>query len=763
MIREKKMKKLFFFGHTYHLKTKSSLFLLDLLKTEFEVTEFYMDPAKSYEYTNLASFQNQSYDVLVVWQVMPQITELHKFISWKHAVFFPMYDHHVAQNGLYAEIWQDYQDFLVICFSKALHQELQSKGIVAKYIQYFPKPDAVENWGYERSLFFWQRLSFLDLRTLAKAAKNLAIDKIHLHKAMDPGHVAKSLEEFRFDREVTSFYKDIEFSESVWFEQKQDLMSKIDSSALYMAPRHLEGIGMSFLEAMAHGRCVIAPDCPTMNEYITNGVNGLLYPWEESSIIHCAAPVEAPTATIRQLQENAYQTIVKGYEKWNTEKYQILEWLEQDAHPDKEKLQRAAILHGWKDWPIEEQPWPDVSELEKHLTTKTPTEADYGEKTIDVSVVTVVFNAVKDGREDMLIQCLESVQMQRDVNIEHIIVDGASSDGTLQLIHDLVNKSYPIRIISLKDHGIYEAMNRGIALARGTYVVFLNSDDFYHKTDGLKMSVNTLQQTGCTFSFSPVRIIDDSWPAHPHACPYYHINDVFCQSVFSHQSVLTRREVMLQMHGFDLSYCSAADYDFILRMILTGHKGCYVSSPFVSYRMIGVSSTNREQSRCETAVIFKRLYNRFVQAHLTTNDAYRIYYYRTYPSNDPSLKSRLDDIMRKAFVGLPRHRSHLLSDLSYVTACLLRGRFSACYHFLLVRLSSRFDPDWYDITYREDMMQSKLSPAAHYLTQGWQKGNDPSPRFSTTHYLKNNPDVANMNICPLLHWKLKGRREKRML
>lgn len=757
------MKKLFFIGHTYHLKTKSSLFLLDLLKNQFNVTEFYMDPSQPYEYKNLPQFQNESFDVLLVWQVMPQITELHKFVSWKHGVFFPMYDHYVGQNQLYAEIWQDYQDFLIVCFSKALHQELKANGFDTRYIQYFPKPSAVEDWGDERSLFFWQRLSFLNLRTLAKAAKNLSIYRIHLHKAMDPGHVAQPVEVYRYDQNVVNFYKDVSFTESVWFSQKHELMSKIEGSALYMAPRHLEGIGMSFLEAMAHGRCVIAPDCPTMNEYITDGVNGLLYPWEDNSDTHCGAPVKQPVTTIRQLQEKAYQTIVEGYEKWNTEKFQILEWLEQDVQADETKLERSAVLHGWKDWPIEEQPWPDVAELEKNTIVKQPIEGDTSEKPVDVSVVTVVFNAIKDGRHDMFVQCLESVQMQMGVNVEHIIVDGASSDGTLQLVRDFVNKHHPMRIVSMKDHGIYDAMNRGIALAKGTYVVFLNSDDFYHEADGLKISVDQLQKTGCTFSFAPVRIIDDTWPEHPHACPYYYINEVFCQSVFSHQSVLVRRDVMLQMHGFDQSYRSAADYDFILRMILTDHKGCYVSSPFVSYRMIGVSSTNQDQSRYESALVYRRLYNRYAKASLTTSDAYRIYRFRKYPHNDRSLKSRLKKVRSKAFIGLPRHRGHLLSDIFYGLGCLMHGRFSQCYHFMLVRFNSRFDSTWYEVTYGEDIKHSKLSPVAHYLEIGWQKGNDPSPRFSTSHYLKSNPDVVGMNICPLLHWKLKGRREKRML
>lgn len=338
---------LLFIGHTYHLKTKSSVFLLDMLKEAYDVSELYMDPDKPYVYSEFEKFSDMSFDILVVWQITPNITELKKLLHWQRGVFFPMYDHYQAMRGLRAGVWKEFQQFLIICFSKALQHDLTENGFDTRYIQYFPKPADIQNWGDEHSLFFWQRLSFLDLSTLAKAIGPLDIHHIHLHKAVDPGHDVKPLT--AYDEETKSRLKGIDFTDSTWFEHKSDLDRAMEQSAIYMAPRHYEGIGMSFLEAMAHGRCVIASDTPTMNEYITDGVNGLLYPWQEDSTQHCGRAVKAPKRNIQELQHNAYQTIVDGYAAWTKEKHLILQWLQENARPDQEKLTRCAFLNEWQE------------------------------------------------------------------------------------------------------------------------------------------------------------------------------------------------------------------------------------------------------------------------------------------------------------------------------------------------------------------------------------------------------------------------------
>ena len=112
----------------------------------------------------------------------------------------------------------------------------------------------------------------------------------------------------------------------------------------------------------------------------------------------------------------------------------------------------------------------------------------------DVTVVTVCFNPLKDGRKELFRKNLDSVQEQVGVTVEHLIIDGASTDGTLDFLASYNNHNQDIRILSQSDSGIYDAMNRGIALSRGQYITFLNSDDYYHKNDGLVLSVKALQE-----------------------------------------------------------------------------------------------------------------------------------------------------------------------------------------------------------------------------------------------------------------------------
>ena len=215
------MKKLLFIGHTYHLKTKSSVFLLEMLRQSYDVTEHYMDPATAFDYSDMKRLKEKQFDVMVVWQVMPKVSELARYVSWKRAVFFPMYDHYAAHHGFYTDIWSDYQNFMIISFSRSLYDDLVKAGFDARYIQYFPKPCKIADWGNEQSLFFWQRLSILNFATLAKAIRNLDVKNIHLHDATDPGHT--SLPPSAYGKETEDFFKDMIFSRSKWFKEKEQL------------------------------------------------------------------------------------------------------------------------------------------------------------------------------------------------------------------------------------------------------------------------------------------------------------------------------------------------------------------------------------------------------------------------------------------------------------------------------------------------------------------------------------------------------------
>ena len=94
-------------------------------------------------------------------------------------------------------------------------------------------------------------------------------------------------------------------------------------------------------------------------------------------------------------------------------------------------------------------------------------------KKFKFSIITVCLNS-----EKFLERCINSVKNQNYTNYEHIIIDGGSNDNTLKIIEK--NKNYFSKIVSSKDNGIWDAMNKGLELSSGDLICFLNSDDFYY-------------------------------------------------------------------------------------------------------------------------------------------------------------------------------------------------------------------------------------------------------------------------------------------
>ena len=271
-------------------------------------------------------------------------------------------------------------------------------------------------------------------------------------------------------------------------------------------------------------------------------------------------------------------------------------------------------------------PLPDATLLEKDVRFK-PARKAKAARAPDITVATVVFNAIK-GRDDSALRgCLESVQSQTGVELEHLIVDGASTDGSLGFVMDFKNENHDIRLLSKPDKGIYEAMNRAVALARGKYIIFLNSDDFFHNPDGMSASLRRLVETGADFSYAPVRVINeanDELTEHIHANPSPQF--FFFSMPFSHQSVLTKTSCIRAVNGFDnVTFRSSADYDLMLRLVFAGCVGCFVPCRFATFRTGGFSSQNAEIGQKECGVAYSRLYSSVCGTPVTPADGYYIY------------------------------------------------------------------------------------------------------------------------------------------
>ena len=299
------MKKLLFIGHSYHQKTKSADFLLDLLQTKYAITKCYVDPYAD-ENNNFTDVSGNKYDYVVCWQIMYPLNKLQQIISYEKCVFFPMFDGVCPLDNIK---WGEYAKAKIICFCKHLYEDLRKRGFDCEYIQYFPNVQKTEISGDTTSLFFWQRREEINLQVIDNLFSPQEVTHIHLHKALDPQQkfIDYPLKQHR--------------TVSTWFDKRDDLYKTMLKSALYMAPRLEEGIGMSFLEAMAMGRCVIAPDNPTMNEYIKHGKTGYLYNLQNIKMISME--------NIRQIQKNSIDYMKAGRNQWNKQKYKIFDWIEE--------------------------------------------------------------------------------------------------------------------------------------------------------------------------------------------------------------------------------------------------------------------------------------------------------------------------------------------------------------------------------------------------------------------------------------------------
>lgn len=534
------MKNLLYIGHNYHLKTKSTLFLIDLLKERYDVDFVSFDPYKN-QYEGIEKSQGKKYDVLVVFQIMPPPEFLENKLIYEQGVFFPMYDYIITRNY---DPWPEYRRFKIINFSRTIHEELTRRGYESYYVQYFPKPEGNQPLGDVNSIFFWQRMERINISIVSALFSEQQIEHIHIHKAMDPNQ--------KFIEPDTCLADKISYSE--WFGTKEEMQEVMYRSAWYIAPREYEGIGMSFLEAMAAGRCVVAPNTPTMNEYIQDGITGFLYDIDNPQPIQ---PCE-----VKAIQENARKYIENGYKKWEKEKYEILKWIEE--------------------------------EREKPLVT----------------VVTVVRNAIQGGRADTLVQCMESVHTQLYPNIEHLVMDGASTDGTQNILRKYQKLGW-ITANSEPDSGMYEAMNKGIRLAKGKYIVFLNTDDYFHNRFAISDSVSALENSGADFSYASNRLLMETGICRTIRKP--EMGSFVAQMPFCHQTMFTKKDVLMKIGLFDETYKSSADYDLVLRLILGGYKFVEVETDIVTYRSGGVSESLQKNADSEKYEIYKKQYQHYYE------------------------------------------------------------------------------------------------------------------------------------------------------
>lgn len=179
---------------------------------------------------------------------------------------------------------------------------------------------------------------------------------------------------------------------------------------------------------------------------------------------------------------------------------------------------------------------------------------------VQVTIITPTYNA-----QDHILQCIESVRRQSLRNYEHLIIDGNSTDQTVQLIKERLGADSNIRLISENDHGIYDAMNKGILLAKSKWLYFLGADDSLKDIDTLRNMMGYLGGGyadivyGNVFFQNLQRIYDHE----------FSIEKLLKRNI-CHQAVFYHRSVFMKLGFYDLRYKTQSDYAFNLKCWLSG-------------------------------------------------------------------------------------------------------------------------------------------------------------------------------------------------
>lgn len=197
-----------------------------------------------------------------------------------------------------------------------------------------------------------------------------------------------------------------------------------------------------------------------------------------------------------------------------------------------------------------------------------------------VSVVTVVYNNLMG-----IAKTIQSVCEQTYSNLEYIIVDGGSSDGTV----DVINR-YNARIdffVSEPDRGIYDAMNKGISLATGDYVIFMNSGDYF--TDqNVVTDVFEKAPAGAELIYGDIIAEYGNLSKLIQARP---LNKLKYGMVFSHQALFAKQAILNQ-NKFNLKYRIAADFNFVYQCFVSRYSFAYVAIPIAHISVGGLSDNN---------------------------------------------------------------------------------------------------------------------------------------------------------------------------
>ena len=229
-----------------------------------------------------------------------------------------------------------------------------------------------------------------------------------------------------------------------------------------------------------------------------------------------------------------------------------------------------------------------------------------------VTIITPTQNLLENNKADAFNLLVELLDMQTYPNIEHLIIDNASTDGTVEFLKDYKNQGY-LNFFSERDTGKFNAYNKGVMHAKGKYVAFLNCDDFIHDITVIQSIVNVMETNNLDFTFS------SAYCRHPEGFVFLFkpsLHNVFQVMPCAFQSMFFKKSMIEKENYFDERFKYLADFDFIMRIIMKRYKAGYVDINYVTYKL-GTKAQENEQKVTEES---KLVYNKNFRTLYQLND-----------------------------------------------------------------------------------------------------------------------------------------------
>lgn len=219
------------------------------------------------------------------------------------------------------------------------------------------------------------------------------------------------------------------------------------------------------------------------------------------------------------------------------------------------------------------------------------------------SIITVTYNAAAT-----LPPTLKSVKEQTCRLYEYIIIDGASKDETVRLANESGIQS--LNLISEPDRGLYDAMNKGLGVANGDYVIFLNAGDSFHSKDTLQQIADAIMDNDYPgIVYGQTQIVDSArnriGDRHLTAPSVLTLDSFKNGMVVCHQAFIVLRKLV---DNYDTRYRYSADYEWCIRCLQRSHRNYYVDGLLIDYLSEGMTTAHHKASLIERFRIMSHYY-----------------------------------------------------------------------------------------------------------------------------------------------------------